>query len=107
MWRAFNVGAVLESVAFRGAVVAAGSGGLARSVSGAHLAARPEDLRRVAADDLIVTTSVTLLGTGEDGEGLVARLRRGAGRRRSPFASTSLIGFPPRCWQPPTVFRSR
>jgi PucR family transcriptional regulator, purine catabolism regulatory protein len=38
--------------------------------------ARPEDLHRTAADDLIVTTSATLLDVVEDGAGLVARLAR-------------------------------
>ena len=73
MWRAFNVGAVLESVPFHAAVVVAGSGGLARNVTRAHLAVTSEDLRRVGPDELVVTTSVTLLGTGEDGGGLVER----------------------------------
>jgi purine catabolism regulator len=74
VWRAFNVGAVVESVPFRGAVVTAGAGGLARQVNRASLAATPEHLRRVGAHDLVVTTAVTLLGTGEDGERLIARL---------------------------------
>ena len=74
MWRTFDVGAVVESLPLSNASVAAGAGGLARRVSRASLAATPGHLRRVGANELIVTTAATLLGTGEDGERLVARL---------------------------------
>jgi PucR family transcriptional regulator, purine catabolism regulatory protein len=74
MWRTFDVGAVVESLPFSDAAVAAGADGMARRVSRASLAATPEHLRRVGANELVVTTAATLLGTGEDGERLVARL---------------------------------
>jgi purine catabolism regulator len=74
VWRTFDVGAVAECVHSRGAVVAAGTGGMARQVSGAGLAATPEQLRRVGANELVVTTAATLLGTGEAGDRLVERL---------------------------------
>jgi purine catabolism regulator len=74
VWRTFDVGMVAESVPLRGAVVAAGTGGMARQVSRASLAATPEHLRRVGANELVVTTATTLLSTGEDGDLLVARL---------------------------------
>ena len=76
MWRSFEVGAVVESLRLAnvGAVVAAGSAGMARRVSRAHLAATVEHLRGVGADELVVTTTATLLATGEANERLVARL---------------------------------
>jgi purine catabolism regulator len=74
MWRTFDVGAVVESLPFPNASVEAGADGMARRVSRASLAATPEHLHRVGANELIVTTAATLLGTGEDGERLVARL---------------------------------
>ncbi|MGH9230147.1 MAG: PucR family transcriptional regulator ligand-binding domain-containing protein [Acidimicrobiales bacterium] len=74
MWRTFDVGAVVESLPFRNASVAAGADGVARRVSRASLAATPEHLRRVGANELVLTTATTLLGTGEGGERLVARL---------------------------------
>ena len=74
MWRSFEVGAVVESLRFADAIVAAGATGMARSVIRAHLAATPEHLRRVGPNELIVTTTATLLATGEDCERLVARL---------------------------------
>jgi purine catabolism regulator len=70
----FDIGAVVESVPFRNAVVVAGARGMTRPVSRASLAATPAHLDRVGANELVVTTGVTLLGTGEDGEGLIARL---------------------------------
>ena len=57
-----------------GAVVAAGADGMTRQVSRARLAATPEHLRHVNANELVLTTAATLLATGEGGEGLVARL---------------------------------
>src|SRR5688572_18207552 len=74
MLRSFDVGAVVESLPLSGAVVAAGADGMARRVSRARLAATPEHLRRVGANELVVTTGATLLDTGEDMEVLVARL---------------------------------
>jgi purine catabolism regulator len=74
MWRTFDVGAVVESLPFSDAVVAAGTGGMARPVRRARLAATPDHLRRVGANELIVTTAETLLATGEDWEHLLARL---------------------------------
>ena len=74
MWRTFDVGAVVESLPFSDALVAAGAGGMARQVSRARLAATPEHLRRVEANELVVTTAETLLATGEEWEHLLARL---------------------------------
>ncbi len=74
MWRSFDVGAVVESLPFSDALVAAGAGGMARRVRRARLAATPEHLRRVGANELVVTTAETLLATGEDWEDLLARL---------------------------------
>jgi purine catabolism regulator len=74
MWRAFDVGAVVKSLPVAGALVAAGSDGMGRTVTRARLAATADHLRHVSAGDLVVTTARTLLGTGEDPEVLVARL---------------------------------
>jgi purine catabolism regulator len=74
MWRTFDVGAVVESLPFSDASVAAGADGMARRVSRASLAATPEHLRRVGANELVVTTATTLLSTGEDSERLIAHL---------------------------------
>jgi purine catabolism regulator len=74
MWRTFDVGAVVESLPFSDALVAAGAGGMARHVSRARLAATPDHLRRVGANELIVTTAETLLSTGQQWEYLLARL---------------------------------
>jgi PucR family transcriptional regulator, purine catabolism regulatory protein len=74
MWRSFEVGAVVESLRFADAVVAGGAAGMARRVSRAHLAATSEHLRQVGPSELVVTTTATLLATGEDHERLVARL---------------------------------
>ena len=68
MWRTFDVGAVVESLPFSDALVAAGAGGLGRQVSRARLATTPEHLRRVGANELVVTTPQTLLATGENWE---------------------------------------
>jgi hypothetical protein len=57
MWRSFDVGAVVEALPVSDASVAAGAGGMARPVRRARLAATPDDLRRVAANELIVTTA--------------------------------------------------
>jgi purine catabolism regulator len=74
MWRTFDVGAVVESLPFSDALVAAGAGGMARPVNRARLAATPDHLRRVGAKELLVTTAETLLATGDDWEHLLARL---------------------------------
>ncbi len=47
---------------------------MGRRVRRARLLAGPEDLRRVAAHELVVTTAATLVATGEEWERLVARL---------------------------------
>jgi purine catabolism regulator len=77
MWRTFDVGAVVKSLPFSDARVAAGADGMARRVSRARLAATPDHLRRVGPNELVVTTTATLLATGEDGERLLARLDAG------------------------------
>jgi purine catabolism regulator len=74
MWRTFDVGAVVESLVFSDALIAAGAGGLDRQVSRARLATTPEHLRRVGANELVVTTPQTLLATGENWEQVLARL---------------------------------
>ena len=74
MWRTFDVQAVMESLPFGGAKLAAGGGGRSRVVTRARLAPSPEELRSVGANELIVTTSTTLMAAGEDWEGLVAHL---------------------------------
>jgi len=60
MWRSFDVGAVVASLPFGDSHVAAGVGGMGRRVRRARLLARPDDLRRVGAHELIVTTAATL-----------------------------------------------
>jgi purine catabolism regulator len=77
MWRSFDVGAVVASLPFGDSRVAAGAGGMGRRVRRARLAARPDDLRRVGAHELVVTTAAMLAGTGEEWEGFVARLDAG------------------------------
>ena len=74
MWRRFDIGAVVESLPFSDAVIAAGADGMARHVTRARLAATSDHLRHVVANELVVTTTATLLTTGEGGEDLVARL---------------------------------
>jgi purine catabolism regulator len=74
MWRTFDVGAVVESLPFRDALVAAGRTGMGRQVSRARMAGTAEELRRVGANELVVTTMETLLGTGEEWGHLLARL---------------------------------
>jgi purine catabolism regulator len=74
MWRSFDVGAVIERLPVHDAVVVAGASGMTRRVGRARLAATPDDVRRVGAGELVVTTAATLLATGESGEQLVARL---------------------------------
>jgi purine catabolism regulator len=72
MWRTFDVGVVLESLPFGDAVVAAGAQGTTRKISRARLAATPDDLRRPGANELIVTSTRTLVAAG-DAEQLFAR----------------------------------
>jgi purine catabolism regulator len=74
MWRTFDVGAVVASLPVTDAAVAAGAGGMARPVRGARLASSAEHLRRVGAGDLVMTTSATLVGAGEEWQQLAARL---------------------------------
>src|SRR5690349_23267493 len=74
MWRAFDVGAVVELLSVPDTVVAAGAGGLHRRVHRARPAATSEHLRRVGPGELVVTTAATLAATAEDGAHLTARL---------------------------------
>jgi purine catabolism regulator len=74
VWRTFDVGSVVVALPFAGAELVAGAGGMGRRVGRARLAATTDQLRRVGADELVVTTAATLLDTGEDAERLVARL---------------------------------
>ena len=73
MWRAFDVGTVIDFLPY-GAVLAAGNGGKSRPVRRAHLASVPEQLRSVGPNELVVTTYETLIAAAEDWEPLVARL---------------------------------
>src|SRR4051794_16769192 len=73
MWRTFDVGAVVDALPFE-AATAAGAGGMARQVARASLAATPDHLKRVGANELVVTTTATLLATGETPDRLVARM---------------------------------
>jgi purine catabolism regulator len=77
VWRSFDVGAVVASLPFGDSRVAAGGGGMGRRVRRARLAARPDDLRRLGPHELLLTTAAVLVATGEDWEGLVARLDAG------------------------------
>lgn len=70
MWRTFDLRAVVESLPVD-AVVVAGADRIDRKVTRARLAANTDLLRQAAAGELIVTTAVTLLGTGETPDGLV------------------------------------
>jgi purine catabolism regulator len=74
MWRSFDVGMVVQALPLGGARVAAGSDGLGRAVTRAHLAASPEHLRRIGAGDLVVTTGATLAAAGEAWDRVAARL---------------------------------
>src|SRR5690348_17164339 len=74
MWRTFDVGAVVDALAFTDASVAAGTKGMSRQVARASVADSADQLRRVGANELVVTTTATLLATGEDVDHLLARL---------------------------------
>jgi purine catabolism regulator len=74
VWRAFDLGAVVDSLRFSDVTVAAGVGGMARRVSRARVVATPEQLLPVGANELIVTTATTLAASGEDWQHLLARL---------------------------------
>jgi purine catabolism regulator len=71
MWRTFDLRAVVESLPVV-AVVVAGANRIDRRVNRARLAANVDLLRHASAGDLVVTTAVTLLSTGETPERLVA-----------------------------------
>lgn len=73
MWRTFDVGAVVRSLMSE-AVVAAGEGGMGRKVSRARLAATPEHLHDLRANDLVVTTPAILAANDEGPEQLVSRV---------------------------------
>lgn len=73
MWRSFDVGAVIDALTGDAHVVA-GSGGRSRQESRAKLAATPELLRGVGANDLVVTSFEALLACGEAWEHLLGRL---------------------------------
>ena len=77
MWRSFDVNAVVASLPSGEELVAAGADGMGRRVRRARLAARPEQLRRVAAHELLVTTAATLAAAGEPLDALVDRLNAG------------------------------
>jgi purine catabolism regulator len=74
MWRSFDIGAVVESLPGRGALIAAGAGGMERRVRRARLATTPDHLRRVDVSELVVTDAAALVAAGEEWGELVARL---------------------------------
>lgn len=74
MWRSLDVGALIGSLSAGGARVAGGHAGMGRTVTRARLASAPEDLRRAAPGELLVTTASTLASRGEDWERVVAGL---------------------------------
>lgn len=93
MWRAFDVGSVVDSLSFGDARVAAGAAGMGRQVRRARPAPRPDDLRHVEAHDLVVTTADVLrLASTEESDDVVARLdaARSAGLAVSLHASEQL-----------------
>jgi hypothetical protein len=73
MWRSFDIGAVVDSLPLRERLVVAGTHGMARPVDRARLAATPEHLRAVGANELIVTTASALAATGEASDQLMSR----------------------------------
>lgn len=74
MWRTFDVGAVLDSLLIGEARVVAGETGRARTVRTAKMVADPDDLRRVGADELVVTTAEVLLSGHEGWDHLIGQL---------------------------------
>jgi hypothetical protein len=105
MWSAFDVGAVLESLPFGDAVVAAGAQGTTRKISRARLAATPDDLRQLGANGLIVTSARTLVAAG-DAEHLLALSTPNASLP-SPYDWTPPSRSRPRCSLPPIGCRCR
>jgi purine catabolism regulator len=74
MWRSFDVGAVVQSLAFSDASVAAGEAGMDRRVGRARLAATADDIRRSGPAELVVTTATTLLAADDEPGRLIVRL---------------------------------
>jgi purine catabolism regulator len=68
-----DVAAVVESL-INDAIVVAGAGGVTRTVSRARIASTPENLRRLGANELLVTTAETLGAAGEEWNHLIGRL---------------------------------
>jgi purine catabolism regulator len=73
MWRTVDVAAVVESL-INNAIVVAGVGGVTHKVSRAKIAATPEHLRHVGANELLVTTAETLKAGSEEWNHLIGRL---------------------------------
>lgn len=73
MWRVFDVRAVVESLIDE-AVIVAGEDGTARTVRRAQTVSTADELARVGANELVVTTVATLRDTDEGWEQLVERL---------------------------------
>lgn len=65
MWRTFDVDTVVELLVADHARVVAGSAGMGRTVRRAQVITSVAPMRRVRANDLVVVTAETLLGTGE------------------------------------------
>ncbi len=72
MWRTFDVGAVVASLALSGTEVVAGRGGSTRKVTRARVIATADDLRRVGAHELIVVADDTLLTVLDDWNRVIA-----------------------------------
>lgn len=62
MWRAFDVGAVVDALHRRGGRIVAGVGGRDRTVERARLVERAGDLGAVEPDELVITTTRALAG---------------------------------------------
>jgi purine catabolism regulator len=74
MWRSLDVGAVIDALRARGALLVAGSDGLTRPVRRALLAPAPDDLDRAGRSELVITTMAALTAVSEEWGPLVSRL---------------------------------
>lgn len=106
MWRTFDIGAVVALLPAAEAAVVAGGDGLHRPVSRARFIASSDDVARLAAGELAVTTAATLLGAGAEPEQLVAgldaarvaglavRLDRSGGLPRAVLTAADRLSLP-------------
>lgn len=91
MWRTFDVGAVMDGLLISDATVVAGADGMSRSVRRAQMVADPGGLRRVGADELVVTTAEILSARGETWDHLIGHL---AAARVAAIAIRSVTSEP-------------